>query len=184
MLSTLYQHVCYVIMVGFFVVVRRTSVLFLSISFIVLMVVALAWLTFYYVQRFRYVHNKDRLSVSKPNIILCKRLLWKHQLMYHIRGMSRDQNAGRSHNMKMDSRAFQMVEEFKHLGATLTNQNYLQEEIKRSLKSGNACCHSMQNILSSSLLSKNLKIKLYRTINFACYFVWVWKLVADIEGGT
>lgn len=41
---------------------NRTSVLFLSISFIVLMVVALAWLTFYYVQRFRYVHNKDRLS--------------------------------------------------------------------------------------------------------------------------
>jgi hypothetical protein len=41
---------------------NRTSVLFLSISFIVLMVVALAWLSFYYVQRFRYVHNKDRLS--------------------------------------------------------------------------------------------------------------------------
>ena len=65
----LYQHVCDVIMVGFFVVVRRTSVLFLSISFIVLMVVALAWLSFYYVQRFRYVHNKDRLSVSKHNYI-------------------------------------------------------------------------------------------------------------------
>ena len=69
-----YQHVCDVIMVGFFVVVRRTSVLFLSISFIVLMVVALAWLSFYYVQRFRYVHNKDRLSVSKHNNIFCKRV--------------------------------------------------------------------------------------------------------------
>jgi hypothetical protein len=39
-----------------------------------------------------------------------------------------------------------------------------QEEIKKGLKSGNSCCHSMQNLLSSSLLSKNLKIKIYRTI--------------------
>jgi len=46
----------------------------------------------------------------------------------------------------------------------LTNQNSIQEEIKSRLKSGNACYHSFQNILSSSLLSKNLKIKLYRTI--------------------
>ena len=38
--------------------------LFLSISFIVLMIISLAWLAFYYVQRFRYVHAKDRLSVS------------------------------------------------------------------------------------------------------------------------
>jgi hypothetical protein len=47
---------------------------------------------------------------------------------------------------------------------TLTNQNYIQEEIKNRLKSGNACCQSVQNLLSSSLLSKNLKIKIYRTI--------------------
>ena len=44
------------------------------------------------------------------------------------------------------------------------NQNYTQEEIKSRLMSGNACYHSVQNILSSSLLSKNLKIKIYRTI--------------------
>jgi len=56
------------------------------------------------------------------------------------------------------------VEEFKHLGTTLINQNSLQEEIKSSLKSGNACYHSMQSLLSSSLLSNNLKIKIYRTI--------------------
>ncbi|KAL1460083.1 hypothetical protein WDU94_012022 [Cyamophila willieti] len=40
----------------------RTSVLFVSISFIVLMIISLAWLIFYYVQRFRYIHAKDRLS--------------------------------------------------------------------------------------------------------------------------
>jgi hypothetical protein len=50
------------------------------------------------------------------------------------------------------------------LATTLTNQNSIQEEIKSRLKSGNACYHAVQNILSSSLLSKNLKIKIYRTI--------------------
>ena len=39
-----------------------------------------------------------------------------------------------------------------------------QKEIKSRLKLGNACYHSVQNLLSSSLLSKNLKIKIYRTI--------------------
>jgi len=57
-----------------------------------------------------------------------------------------------------------VVEEFKYFGTTLRDQNYIQEEIKRRLKSGNAYYHSVQNILSSSLLSKNLKIKVYRTI--------------------
>jgi len=47
---------------------------------------------------------------------------------------------------------------------TLTDQNSIQEEIKSRLKSGNACYHSVQNLLSSSLLSKYLKIKIYRTI--------------------
>ena len=49
-------------------------------------------------------------------------------------------------------------------GKTLTNQNSIQEEIKSRLKSGNAYYHSVQNPMSSSLLSKNLKIKIYRTI--------------------
>jgi len=40
----------------------------------------------------------------------------------------------------------------------------IQEEIKSILKSGNACFHSVQNLLSSSLLSKNLKIMIYRNI--------------------
>lgn len=43
--------------------ISRTSVLFVSISFIVLMVISLAWLVFYYVQRFRYTHTKDKLMV-------------------------------------------------------------------------------------------------------------------------
>jgi hypothetical protein len=49
-------------------------------------------------------------------------------------------------------------------GKILTNQNCIQEEIKSRLKSGNACYHSMLNLVSSSLLSKNIKIKIHRTI--------------------
>jgi len=78
--------------------------------------------------------------------------------------MSRDQNAGRTHSMRTDNSSFERVDEFKYLGTILTNQNSIQEEIKSRLKSGNACYHSVQNLLSSSLLSKNLKIKIYRTI--------------------
>jgi len=75
------------------------------------------------------------------------------------------------------------VEEFKYLGTTLTNKNSIQEEIKSRLKSGNACYHSVQNLLSSSLLSKNLKIKIYRTI--ICLLLCLGlKLVADVDGGT
>jgi len=78
--------------------------------------------------------------------------------------MSRDQNAGRSHSMKIDNSSIESVEEFKYLGTTLTNKNSIQEEIKSRLKVGNAYCYSVQNLLSSSLLTKKLKIKIYRTI--------------------
>ena len=66
--------------------------------------------------------------------------------------------------MRIDNSTFERVEEFKYLGTTLTNQYSIAEEIKSRLRSGNACYHSVQNLLSSSLLSKNLKIKIYRTI--------------------
>ena len=52
------------------------------------------------------------------------------------------------------------------VGTTLTRQNPIQKEIKSRLKSGNACYHSVQNLMSSSLLSRNLKIKIYRNIIF------------------
>ena len=77
--------------------------------------------------------------------------------------MFQDQNTGRSYNMKNDI-SFERVEEVKYLETTLTNQNSVQEEIKNRLKSGSACYHSVQNLLSSSLLSKNVKIKVQRTI--------------------
>ena len=58
--------------------------------------------------------------------------------------MSRDQNAGRNHSVRIDNSTFEMVEEFKYLGTTLTNQNSIQVEIKSRLRSGNACYHSVQ----------------------------------------
>jgi len=78
--------------------------------------------------------------------------------------MSRDQNAERIHSVRIDNSTFERVEEFKCLGTNLTNQNSNAEEIKSRLRSGIVCYHSVQNLLSSRLLSKNLKIKIYRTI--------------------
>ena len=95
--------------------------------------------------------------------------------------MSWDQNVWQSHNMKIDNRSFERVEEFKCLGTVLTNQNSIHEEIKSRLKSGNACYHLVQNLLCSSLLYKNLKIKICRTIILPV--VWVWNLVAHSERG-
>jgi len=66
--------------------------------------------------------------------------------------------------VRIENITFERVEEFKYLGTNLTHQNSIPEEIKRSLKSGNACYHLMQKILSSRLLSRNLKITIYRTI--------------------
>ena len=78
--------------------------------------------------------------------------------------VSRNQNAGRIHSMKIDKSSIERVDEFKYFGITLTNQNSIREEIKSRLKLWNACYHSVQNLLSSRLLYKNLKIKIYRNI--------------------
>ena len=70
------------------------------------------------------------------------------------------------------------------LSVRQTIQNSIQEKIKSRLKSENACYYSVQNLLSSSLLYKNLKINIYRTIILPLVFVWELNLVAHIEGGT
>jgi hypothetical protein len=74
--------------------------------------------------------------------------------------MCGDQNAGRSDSIKIDNSSLERVEQLKYLGTTVMNQNSIQGEIKSRLKSGNACYYSVQNLLSSSLLSKNIKIKI------------------------
>jgi hypothetical protein len=74
--------------------------------------------------------------------------------------MSRDGNAGRGHGVKIHNRSIERVEGFKYLRAMLTDRSSIQEEIKSRLKLGNACYYSVQYLLSSGLLSINLKIKI------------------------
>jgi hypothetical protein len=72
--------------------------------------------------------------------------------------------AGQKHGIKIANRSFEDVATFKYLGTTLTDQNCMQEEMKSRLNSGNACYHSVQSLLSSRLLSRNGKVKIYKTI--------------------
>ena len=88
--------------------------------------------------------------------------------------MSRDQNAEQNGNIQIANKSFETVEQFKYFGKTLKNQNSIHEGIKSRLKSGNACYHSLKDLFSSSLLSKNVMIKIHRTVIL---------LVAHIEGG-
>jgi hypothetical protein len=70
------------------------------------------------------------------------------------------QNAGQN----WDVRSNKQIVQFRCLGTIVTNKHLIQEEIKRSLNSGNAWYHSVQNLLFPPLLSKSLKIKIYKTI--------------------
>jgi hypothetical protein len=78
--------------------------------------------------------------------------------------LSRHQNAGQNHDIKIANICFESVAQFRYLGTTVKNQNLIQEGIKRRLNSGNACYHSVQNLLSSHLLSRYAKIRIYKTI--------------------
>jgi hypothetical protein len=73
-------------------------------------------------------------------------------------------NAGQNRDIKIANRYFENVAQFRYLGTTVTHEDLVQENIKRRLNSANACYHSAQNLLSSRLLSKNLKIRIYKTI--------------------
>jgi hypothetical protein len=67
------------------------------------------------------------------------------------------------------------VANFKHLRTTPSNPNRIHGEIKSRMNYGNVCCHSVQNLLSSSLLPKNINIKIHITIIlffFLCGEAW------------
>jgi hypothetical protein len=64
----------------------------------------------------------------------------------------------------MSNNPFEIVTKFKYLGTTLTDKNCINEEIKSRLNSGNPCYRSVQSLLSSRLLSRNVKVKIYKTI--------------------
>jgi hypothetical protein len=77
--------------------------------------------------------------------------------------MSR-KKAGQNHSIKIANRSFESVAKFKYLETTLTDQNCMQEDIKSRPNSGNACYHLVQSLLSSHLLSRNVKVKMYKTM--------------------
>ena len=71
---------------------------------------------------------------------------------------------GNNQNLIIDNNSFEPVSKFKYLGVILTNENDIKEEIKSRLNSGNACYFSLHKLLSSRLLSKKLKVKIYNTV--------------------
>jgi hypothetical protein len=72
--------------------------------------------------------------------------------------------AGQKHSIKIANRSFEGVAKFKYSGTTLTDQNCMQEEIKSRQNSWNDCYYSVQSLLCSRLLSRNVKVKIYKTI--------------------
>jgi hypothetical protein len=96
--------------------------------------------------------------------------------------VSQDQNAGQTREIKIGNRSFENVSQFKYLGTTAINQNLIQEEIKRRLNSGNACYHLVQNLFSR-LLSKNLKVRIYKSIilSVVLYECETWSLTVREE---
>jgi hypothetical protein len=78
--------------------------------------------------------------------------------------LSRHQNVVQNRDVKIANKSFENVSQFKYLEPTVTNQNLIQEEIKRRLNSGDPCCHSVQNLVPSRLLSKTVKIRIFKFI--------------------
>jgi hypothetical protein len=65
-----------------------------------------------------------------------------------------------SHHQTIRQDHYIMVANKQYLGTMLTNQNFIHEEIRSRLTLGNASYHGVQNLLSSCMLSKGLKIKI------------------------
>jgi hypothetical protein len=92
--------------------------------------------------------------------------------------MFRHQSAGQNHDTKRANRSCENVAELEYLGTTVINQHIINEEIKSRFNSGNVCYRSSKNLLSSCLLSKNVKIRLYKIIilPLLLYACVIWSL--------
>jgi hypothetical protein len=56
--------------------------------------------------------------------------------------VSHHQNVDQNQGIKIAKRSFENMLQFKYFGTTITDQNMIQEEIKRRLNSGNATIQS------------------------------------------
>jgi hypothetical protein len=65
---------------------------------------------------------------------------------------------------KLAKKPFENAAKFKYLGIALTNENLIRERMRSRLNAGNACYHSFQNLISSYLMSKDVQIKICKTI--------------------
>jgi hypothetical protein len=85
--------------------------------------------------------------------------------------------------LRRANRCFENMAQFRYFGTTITNQNLIQDKIKRKLHSGNACYHSAQKLLSSSLLYKNINIIIYKIIMLpvVLYGCETWSLTSREE---
>jgi hypothetical protein len=97
--------------------------------------------------------------------------------------MSRCQKPGQKYSIRIVNRSFQDVTKFKSLRTILTDQNHMHKESNSTLNSGNACYHSVQSLLSSRLLSRNLKLKYKKTIKLpvVLYGCETWSLTLRVE---
>jgi predicted nucleotide-binding protein (sugar kinase/HSP70/actin superfamily) len=94
--------------------------------------------------------------------------------------MSGDKIAGRSHNMN-DNSSLGSVEHFRYFGTQLTNENSVQEEIKSGLTSRNAWNLSVQNLLSSRFVFKNINLTHAELQYYLSLFMGVKRGLAHIE---
>jgi hypothetical protein len=97
--------------------------------------------------------------------------------------MSRHPNSGQNQNIRIANESFENMAEFKYLGTILTNQNDIHDEIKSKVNSGNVCYYSVQNLSSSRLISKSLKIKIYKSVilSVVLYGCETWSLTLGDE---
>jgi hypothetical protein len=91
--------------------------------------------------------------------------------------LSDHKNAGQVCDIKMLKR---LLENVSQLGMTVTNQNFIKEEIMRRLNCGNTCYHSVKNLLSSRLLSKNVKIIILPVVLYGCE---TWSDIKGLKSG-
>jgi len=140
------------------------------------------WGSHCFITPYRYLlHDCYNLRLSIHIVTYCNVELNKSKVTYVAIWMYNkwNKNVDKNHNIKIDNKSFERVEDLRCLGIAIMNQYSIQEEIKSRLKSGNACCQLVYNLLSASLLSKSVKINLHSTIIFPAvlYVCYTWPLM-------